>query len=318
MKIIHTIHELREHLRGQKSVAFVPTMGNLHSGHLSLVRMARQQASLVVVSIFVNRLQFAPHEDFDQYPRTLQDDAKKLSDEGVYILFAPSEREMYPNAQTFKIDPPDLADQLEGEFRPGFFKGVCTVVTKLFACVQPLVAVFGKKDYQQLAIIRHMVEQFCFPIQIIAHETVRDSDGLALSSRNQYLSQAARLKAPFLHQTLQACIVEMQTAWHHILNPELNASKTYLEQSDIIHHFSSHIQTMLNQKIKQLADQGWQVDYLRICRQSDLKNILEISVDLSFNHDITPMDSIKSSQWVILAAAKLENTRLIDNLEFDC
>ena len=151
MKIISDIQELRDHLRGQNRASFVPTMGNLHEGHLSLMRLARQHGDPVVASIFVNRLQFGPNEDFDSYPRTMQADIEKLEKEGVYILFAPTERDLYPQPQEYRIDPPQqLGDILEGEFRPGFFKGVCTVVLKLFSCVQPKVAVFGKKDYQQL------------------------------------------------------------------------------------------------------------------------------------------------------------------------
>ncbi len=189
MKVVHTIEELRDQLRGQLRVAFVPTMGNLHQGHLALMKLARQHGDPVVASIFVNRLQFGPNEDFDQYPRTLASDIEKLErDRNVYVLFAPNEREMYPEPQNFRIlPPPDLGGILEGEFRPGFFAGVSTVVLKLFSCVQPSVAVFGKKDYQQLMVVRNMCRQFQLPVNILAHETVRDTDGLALSSRNMYL-----------------------------------------------------------------------------------------------------------------------------------
>ncbi|HEY9270288.1 pantoate--beta-alanine ligase, partial [Achromobacter sp.] len=205
MKVVHTIQELRDHLRGQNRVSFVPTMGNLHEGHLSLMKLARQHGDPVVASIFVNRLQFGPNEDFDQYPRTLAADIEKLERErDVYVLFAPNEREMYPEPQSFRVQPPDdLGDILEGEFRPGFFEGVSTVVLKLFSCVQPRVAVFGKKDYQQLMVVRNMCRQFQLPVDVLAHETVRAEDGLALSSRNRYLSDADRAEAPALYAALR-------------------------------------------------------------------------------------------------------------------
>jgi pantoate--beta-alanine ligase len=181
LKVVHTIQELRDHLRGQNRVSFVPTMGNLHEGHLALMKLARQHGDPVVASIFVNRLQFGPNEDFDQYPRTLAADIEKLERErDVYVLFAPNEREMYPEPQNYRVQPPDdLGDILEGEFRPGFFAGVSTVVLKLFSCVQPKVAVFGKKDYQQLMVVRNMCRQFQLPVEVLAHETVRADDGLA-------------------------------------------------------------------------------------------------------------------------------------------
>jgi len=204
LKVVHTIEELRDQLRGQLRVAFVPTMGNLHSAHLSLMKMARQHGDPVVASIFVNRLQFGPNEDFDKYPRTLAEDIEKLERErDVYVLFAPNEKEMYPEPQNFKIQPPpDQGGILEGKFRPDFFTGVSTVVLKLFSCVQPSVAVFGKKDYQQLMVVRNMCRQFQLPVRILAHETVRDADGLALSSRNRYLQPAERAEAPRLYATL--------------------------------------------------------------------------------------------------------------------
>ena len=205
MKVVHTIQELRDQLRGQLRVAFVPTMGNLHEGHLALMKLARQHGDPVVASIFVNRLQFAPGEDFERYPRTLQDDIKKLQrDRDVYCLFAPDERELYPEPQNYRVQPPqELGDILEGEHRPGFFGGVSTVVLKLFSCVQPGVAVFGKKDYQQLMVIRNMCRQFQLPVEILAHETVRAEDGLALSSRNVYLQPHERVEAPQLYAALQ-------------------------------------------------------------------------------------------------------------------
>src|SRR6195952_3475965 len=191
MKIVTTIDELRGQLRGQLRTAFVPPMGNLHDGHLSLMRLAARHGDPVVASIFVNRLQFGPKDDFDRYPRTFESDCAKLEAQGVYVLFAPDEREMYPEPQEYRVQPPHaLGDVLEGEFRPGFFIGVTTVVLKLFSCVQPRAAVFGKKDYQQLMIVRRMARQFSLPTEIVAAETVRADDGLALSSPNCYLTAA--------------------------------------------------------------------------------------------------------------------------------
>lgn len=209
MEIHHTIGGLRSALGGAGRAAFVPTMGNIHAGHLSLVELARAAGSPVVTSIFVNRLQFAPTEDFDRYPRTLADDVERLADAGVDLVFAPDEAEMYPVPQTYTVSPdPAEADILEGEFRPGFFRGVTTVVAKLFHIVSPRVAVFGKKDYQQLVVVRNMVSQLSMDVEIVAGETVRDPDGLALSSRNAYLSPTERAEAP----TLQATLVSVADA----------------------------------------------------------------------------------------------------------
>ena len=282
MKIIRHIHELRDHLRGQNRAAFVPTMGNLHEGHLSLMRLARQYGDPVVASIFVNRLQFGPHDDFDKYPRTFEADIEKLEKEGVYILFAPTEKDLYPEPQDYRVDPPkDLGDILEGEFRPGFFKGVCTVVLKLFSCVQPNAAVFGKKDYQQLMIIRRMAQQFALPVEIIPAQTIRDADGLALSSRNGYLTSDERLEAPELYKILQ----QMQESIHLAQNP------------------SQQILKNIEQAAKELIRaRGWQPDYLAIRQQH---NLLEP----------TPDQLAQNGPLVILAAAKLGKTRLIDNLE---
>jgi len=282
MKIIRHIHELRDHLRGQNRAAFVPTMGNLHEGHLSLMRLARQYGDPVVASIFVNRLQFGPHEDFDKYPRTFEADIEKLEKEGVYILFAPTEKDLYPEPQDYRVDPPkDLGDILEGEFRPGFFKGVCTVVLKLFSCVQPNAAVFGKKDYQQLMIIRRMAQQFALPVEIIPAQTIRDADGLALSSRNGYLTSDERLEAPELYKILQ----HMKESIHLAQNP------------------SQQILKNIEQAAKELIRaRGWQPDYLAIRQQH---NLLEP----------TPDQLTQKVPLVILAAAKLGKTRLIDNLE---
>lgn len=282
MKIISDIQELRDHLRGQNRASFVPTMGNLHEGHLSLMRLARQHGDPVVASIFVNRLQFGPNEDFDSYPRTMQADIDKLEKEGVYILFAPTERDLYPQPQEYRVDPPQqLGDILEGEFRPGFFKGVCTVVLKLLSCVQPKVAVFGKKDYQQLMIIRQMTKQFALPVDIIPGETIRAQDGLALSSRNGYLSPDERAEAPQLQKLLQ----------------EVREQVLNLNVRD-----ASAIEQIEKDAIAKLTGRGWQPDYIAIRQRSDLAP--------SNNQSLEAGEPL-----VILTAAKLGKTRLIDNLE---
>src|SRR3990167_6932679 len=202
MQVISTIAELRARLAHEASIAFVPTMGNLHEGHLNLVRLARDHGSCVVASIFVNPLQFGPTEDFDKYPRTLEADCAQL--QGLAdVVFAPSVNEMYPYQQTVFVDPPPVADELCGASRPGHFRGMATVVLKLLNIVQPQAALFGKKDYQQLHIIRQMVAQLALPVRIVGGVTVRAADGLALSSRNQYLSEIERGEAVFLYQTLQ-------------------------------------------------------------------------------------------------------------------
>ena len=282
MKIISDINELRDHLRGQNRASFVPTMGNLHEGHLSLMRLARQHGDPVVASIFVNRLQFGPNEDFDSYPRTMQADIDKLEKEGVYILFAPTERDLYPQPQEYRVDPPQqLGDILEGEFRPGFFKGVCTVVLKLFSCVQPKVAIFGKKDYQQLMIIRQMARQFAIPVDIIPAETIRAEDGLALSSRNGYLSTEERAEAP-----------ELQKLLNEVRNQVLELKERNIEALSSIEKAA----------VAQLTSRGWQPDYIAIRQQSDLAP--------SNNAHLQAGEPL-----VILTAAKLGKTRLIDNLE---
>ncbi|MEX5747010.1 pantoate--beta-alanine ligase [Massilia sp. X63] len=278
MKIISSIDELRDQLRGQLRTAFVPTMGNLHEGHLSLMRLARRHGDPVVASIFVNRLQFGPNEDFDKYPRTFQADVEKLEKEGVYVLFAPTEKDMYPEPQEYRVRPPDgLGNTLEGEFRPGFFDGVCTVVTKLFSCVQPRVAVFGKKDYQQLMIVRNMARQFALPTEIIGAETFRAEDGLALSSRNGYLSSEERLEAPVLYQQLNAVAEAMRAG---------SPDPAQVERRAMEH----------------LAARGWKPDYVSIRKRIDLQ--APGAADLE-----------AGAPLVVLAAAKLGNTRLIDNLE---
>lgn len=278
MKIISSIEELRDHLSGQLRTAFVPTMGNLHDGHLSLMRLAKKHGDPVVASIFVNRLQFGPNEDFDKYPRTFQADVEKLEKEGVYILFAPTEKDMYPEPQEYRVRPPDdLGNILEGEFRPGFFTGVTTVVLKLFSCVQPRVAVFGKKDYQQLMIVRNMNKQFALPTQIIAAETYRAEDGLALSSRNRYLSDEERAEAPALYRALHEVAEEVRAG--HLDMFELERSA-----------------------MAKLAERHWKPDYIAVRKQADLQ-------------PPSAGDLAQGVPMVVLAAAKLGGTRLIDNLE---
>ena len=285
MKIVRSISELRAQLRGQLRTAFVPTMGNLHEGHLSLMRLAANHGDPVVASIFVNRLQFGPNEDFDKYPRTLDDDIAKLEKEGVYVLFAPDEREMYPVPQEYRISPPqDLGDILEGEFRPGFFIGVTTVVMKLFQCVQPQVSVFGKKDYQQLMIIRRMCSQFSIPTEIIPAETIRESDGLAMSSRNRYLNADERQEAVWLSKTL-----------HQVADRIRQGQASARITVDDVVEIESAAKQILNHR-------GWFTDYISVRRRSDLKAP-------------QAQDLAESNQLVVLAASRCGATRLIDNLE---
>jgi pantoate--beta-alanine ligase len=281
MRVLHTLAELRAALADTTRPAFVPTMGNLHDGHLSLIRQARSLVGPgvpVVASIFVNRLQFGPNEDFDRYPRTLERDCAMLEGAGCDLVFAPDERELYPAPQTFKVAPdPALADLLEGHFRPGFFTGVCTVVMKLLQCVQPSVAVFGRKDYQQLMVIRRMVEQFAMPVRIVAGDTARAGDGLALSSRNGYLSEAERAEAVQLSIALQAMQAAVQAGELDVDAIESRAMAT-------------------------MAARDWKPDYMTLRRRADL---LAPTAD----------DLAQGTPLVALAAAKLGATRLIDNLE---
>ncbi len=274
MRICETIVDLRAALAQTKGVAFVPTMGNLHAGHIALVKQAKPLAACTVASIFVNRLQFAPHEDFDNYPRTWEADCAQLEAAGCDILFAPNEAELYPSPQTFKVHPPgEMGDILEGHFRPGFFIGVCTVVMKLFACVQPRVAVFGKKDYQQITIIRNMVRQFALPIEIVAGETVRADDGLALSSRNGYLSAAERKEA-----------TRLQASLRQLVNQAQHGSAIARYEQEAMEHLRAH---------------GWQPDY----------------VTLRSRDDFSEVAALRAGACVVLAAARLGKTRLIDQLE---
>lgn len=278
MRVVHTVAELRSHLKAFSRPALVPTMGNLHEGHLTLVRQAKPLGDVTVASIFVNRLQFAPHEDFDRYPRTLEADCAKLQASGCDVVFAPSEAELYPEPQGYKVSPPaDLADLLEGHFRPGFFTGVCTVVLKLFHMVQPSAAVFGKKDYQQLMVIKRMVSQLALPIEIHGGETLRAHDGLALSSRNGYLSPSERTQAVQLSQALQ--------------NMAQSVNTLQLTPADL-----PALEANASQQLTQL---GWQVDYLTVRLQQDL----------------APPLSLVSTPLVVLGAARLGKTRLIDNIE---
>lgn len=281
MQIVHTVEALRHSLAGRGRPAFVPTMGNLHEGHLALVQEARAHGDVTVASIFVNRLQFLPHEDFDSYPRTLEADSAKLQAQGCDVLFAPTERDLYPQPQTFKLHPdPVLADMLEGHFRPGFFTGVCTVVLKLFACVFGAspggVAVFGKKDYQQLLVIRQMVQQLALPVQVVGMDTARAPDGLALSSRNGYLNPEQRAQARALYAQLQ---------W---LAHQVRQTQQPLSELEA-------------QSMERLRAQGWQPDYLTVRQRDDLQS---------------PPELARAAPLVALGAARLGSTRLIDNLEF--
>ena len=273
MRLIHTIAELREALSPYRHPAVVPTMGNLHAGHLALVRQAKPLGDVTVSTIFVNRLQFAPHEDFDTYPRTLEADCAQLEAAGCDIVFAPAEQELYPQPQTFKVHPPtELADILEGHFRPGFFIGVCTVVMKLLACTQARTALFGKKDYQQLMVIRNMVKQFALPITIVGGETQRNEAGLALSSRNGYLSAAQREEALLLSATLRGMVESLRAGARDIARMEAEGMRA-------------------------LRNAGWVPDYVAVRRQADLQ---------------PPQGN---EPLVVLAAARLGATRLIDNME---
>ena len=273
MRVVRTVAELRAALTGRAATALVPTMGNLHDGHLSLLRIARQHAESVAASIFVNRLQFGPREDFAEYPRTLDRDCELLAAAGCDIVFAPAEAEIYPEPQGYTIAPPPaLADILEGAVRPGFFTGVCTVVLKLFHMVQPAAAVFGKKDYQQLLVMRSMVRQLALPIDIIEADTIRDPTGLARSSRNGYLSDAERVEAAHLHVVLRDLIDAVRAGDRDFAALERRATAT-------------------------LAARGWQPDYVAVRRQADLG------------------EPAAAAPLIVLAAARLGRTRLIDNVE---
>ena len=280
MQIIHTVQALRDALKAQPKIAFVPTMGNLHAGHLHLVQIAQQHATCVVVSIFVNPLQFGANEDLANYPRTLTADCEKLEQAGVDFVFVPTVHELYPDFdgvdlhQSMTVQPSSIASDLCGATRPGHFMGVATVVLKLLNIVQPHVAVFGQKDYQQLFIIQSMVRQFNLPIDIVSGETVRESNGLAMSSRNGYLSFAEKAQAVELVRTLQEVVTAIQAGSHDY--PELE-----------------------KKAIQQLTALGWQVDYVSI---RSAKTLLPAQIN--------------DKDLVVLGAAKLGKTRLIDNIQF--
>lgn len=272
LRVIHSIAALRAALRGRQDITLVPTMGNLHAGHLALVRAARERQGLVVASIFVNPLQFGPSEDFARYPRTLERDCALLAEVGCDVVFAPSVEEMYPRPQRYFVEPPaELADILEGRSRPGFFRGVCTVVLKLFDVVEPRTAVFGKKDYQQWVIVRHMIEQLALDIEIVAGETVREPSGLALSSRNGYLDAAQRREAPELYRVLR-------------------------ETADRLAAGSTEFEPLERAALAALAARGWRADYVSI-------------------RDLDLGAPVEGRRMIVLGAAALGKTRLIDNVE---
>jgi pantoate--beta-alanine ligase len=273
MDLIHSVAELRERLKREPNNVLVPTMGNLHEGHIQLVQNVKPRAACTVVSIFVNRMQFGPREDFDKYPRTLKGDCDKLEAAGCNVVFAPDEKEIYPEPQTYAVEPPEISQILDGAIRPGHFRGVATVVLKLFNMVQPKAAIFGKKDYQQCIVLKNMVRQLALPIDIILADTVRAADGLALSSRNGYLSAEERKEAVQLSLALKRA------------QAELAAGKRDFQRIEL-------------QEMAVLAGRGWKPDYIAIRRQSDL---------------LPP--TAEDRELVILAAARLGATRLIDNLE---
>jgi len=286
MKIISSIAELRQRLRDEREIAFVPTMGNLHEGHLDLVRVARARGRCVVVSIFVNPLQFGVNEDFAKYPRTLEQDCKLLEVCGADVVFAPSAQDLYAQPQQIMVELPAIANELCGAFRPGHFRGMATVVLKLFNIVQPQVAVFGKKDYQQLHIVRQMVTQFNLPIEVVGSETIRATDGLALSSRNQYLTHAERTEAAYLCHMLGQTLAQIR--------------QTILSEATVksAQDFSSVIAQLEQHAVDALSARGWRVEYVAIRNQASLLPI-----------------TIADEKVVILAAAWMGKTRLIDNFE---
>ena len=273
MDVIQSAVDLRARLQREPNNVFVPTMGNLHDGHIQLINIAKPRAACTVVSIFVNRLQFGPREDFDRYPRTLEADSARLKAAGVDVLFVPDEREIYPERQTFVVEPSDLQYILEGAHRPGHFRGVATVVLKLFNLVMPHSAIFGKKDYQQYLVLRDMVKQFALPIEIIPAETVRAEDGLALSSRNAYLSAEERKEAPHLFAVLRTARAQIEDG-------------------------ARDFQRVDQQSMAELTRRGWQPDYVAVRRRADLRQPTERDRDL-----------------VVVVAARLGRTRLIDNVE---
>src|SRR5258705_1310675 len=246
MDVIHSVAALRDRLQREPNNVFVPTMGNLHAGHIQLINIAKPRAACTVVSIFVNRLQFGPKEDFERYPRTLEADCAKLREAGVDVVFAPDEREIYPEPQTYVVEPSNLQHILDGAVRPGHFRGVATVVMKLFNMVSPHSAIFGKKDYQQCLVLSNMNRKLALPIEIILAETLRAEDGLALSSRNTYLSPEERREAPRLYQLLRKA------------RDEINAGARDYQRIEL-------------DVMAELAHHGWKPDYIAVRRQSDLQ-----------------------------------------------
>lgn len=274
MEIFTTIEEVRLWRKDLRGVAFVPTMGNLHEGHLNLIRAAKSEARHVIVSIFVNRLQFGQGEDFSNYPRTFQDDCDKLKAAGVDAVFYPEERVLYPRIrQEYNVEPPNIQNELCGQFRPGHFRGVATVVCKLFNIVQPELACFGKKDYQQLQVIRGMCHDLNIPVKIIPVDTGRAEDGLALSSRNAYLSPEEREEAPRLYRNL-------------------------LTMREALIAGACDYKTLEEAARADLSLHGWDVDYVEV-RCADNLEVAHAG----------------ERRLVVLAAARLGRTRLIDNLE---
>ncbi|MBL0143263.1 MAG: pantoate--beta-alanine ligase [Betaproteobacteria bacterium] len=273
MELIHTVPELRKRVEGEASIVLVPTMGNLHAGHIALVEEAKKHGQCIVASIFVNRLQFEPGGDFDRYPRTIGRDCEMLEKAGCHVVFAPDDRELYPHAQEILILPPKSAEQLCGDFRPGHFQGVMTVVAKLFNIVAPHTAVFGRKDYQQLFVIRALARQLNFPVAIVGVETKREPDGLAMSSRNSYLSSEERTEAVRLNRNLRRI-------------------------KDLVESGRHDFDALCSFAINDLTKSGWKVDYVAVRNQSGLA-----------------FPDPRDRDLVVLGAAWLGKTRLIDNVE---
>ena len=274
-----TIAAVRERIHGWRHeglrIAFVPTMGNLHAGHVSLIESARRHGQRFIASIFVNPMQFGPNEDFAHYPRTPREDARMLADAGCSLMFMPDVAEIYPHGaeRATRIEVPGLSRILDGEFRPGHFEGVSTVVAKLFHIVEPDVAVFGEKDFQQLTVIRRMVADLCMPVEIVGAPTVRDADGLAMSSRNQYLTPAERARAPQIYQALQAAAARLQAG---------DADFTGIERAGF----------------QALESVGFQPDYFSVRQAHDLSTAIA-----------------NARHLVILTAARIGKARLIDNVQ---
>jgi len=276
---VTTIAAVRERVHGWRHeglrIAFVPTMGNLHAGHVSLIESARRHGQRFIASIFVNPMQFGPNEDFAHYPRTPREDARMLADAGCSLMFMPDVAEIYPHGaeRATRIEVPGLSRILDGEFRPGHFEGVSTVVAKLFHIVEPDVAVFGEKDFQQLTVIRRMVADLCMPVEIVGAPTVRDADGLAMSSRNQYLTPAERARAPKIYQALQAAAARLQNG---------DADFTGIERAGF----------------QALESVGFQPDYFSVRQAHDLSTAIA-----------------NARHLVILTAARIGKARLIDNVQ---